>query len=55
LLQVFLALHEGLGLFMGVICTFTFVNECFSTFVGDVESPIVVLLKKVKVLRILLD
>jgi hypothetical protein len=55
LLQVFLALHQGLGLFMGVTCTFTFVDECFSTLVGDVKSPIVVLLKEVKVLGILLD
>ena len=55
MLQELLALHQGLGLFMGVACTFTFVDECFSTLVGDVKSPIVVLLKEVKVLGILLD
>ena len=55
MLQEFLALHKGLGLFMGVTCTFAFVNECFSTLVRDIKSPFVVLLKEVEILGILLN
>ena len=55
MLQEFLALHEGLGLLVGVTCSFTFVNECLSTLVGDIESPIVVLLEGIKVLGILIN
>ena len=55
MLQKFLALHEGLGLLVGVTCSFTLVNESFSTLVGDIKSPIVGLLEGVKVLGILIN